>query len=143
MAFATPAELLPHAGPAVLIDQVLADSPDATTAVATIRADHPYFVAGHGVPVWVGLELMAQTVAVHGALLGRSEPGRSGRGMLLGTRHFDGRVPWFEEGTRLLVCGQHTFGREGGGMAACDFRIQHGDRLLAAATIILLEEITP
>lgn len=143
MAYPLPCELLPHAGPAVLIDQILADSTDQTTAVARIHRDHPYLVPGRGVPVWVGMEMMAQTVAVHGALLGRSQPGRSGRGMLLGTRHYDGRVPWFEEDARLLIHCEHSFGREGGGMAACDFRIEHQDRLLARATIIILEEIEP
>lgn len=143
MPFPLPSELLPHSGPAVLIDEVVADSPDKTTVIANITDAHPYFVAGCGVPVWVGMEMMAQTVAVHGGLLGHSDARRSGRGMLLGTRHYDGRVPWFPEGSRLVIHGEHTFGREGGGLAACDCRIEHDGRLLARATLVILEEIGP
>ncbi|MDN5869327.1 MAG: hypothetical protein L0H73_01190 [Nitrococcus sp.] len=143
MPFPPPSELLPHADGAVLIDEVVADSPDQTTVIANITAAHPYFVVGRGVPVWVGMEMMAQTVAARGGLLGGSDTRRSRRGMLLGIRHYDGRVPWFTEGSRLLIHGQHAFGREGGGLAACDCRIEHDGQLLARATLVIVEEIDP
>lgn len=139
-AFPSPAQLVPHAGPAVLIDCIIEDTEVHAAALATITAAHPYFVAGHGVPAWIGIELMAQVIAVHAALDGsKGNAGVPRRGMLLGTRHYDGHVAWFPEGMQLTIHAERAFGH-GGGMAACDCRIEGGGRVLAEATVIILEE---
>lgn len=139
MTFPHPAELLPHSGRAVLIDEILADDDDGIVAAAVITATHPFFVAGRGVPVWVGIELMAQAIAAHSGLLGRRTQRSPRRGMLLGTRRYQGHTPWFVEGARLSIHAAATFGQEGG-MAACACRIESDGRLLAEATIIIIEE---
>lgn len=133
-------QLLPHAGPAILIDAITEDSANHVAALATITPAHPYFVAGHGVPAWVGMEMMAQVIAAHGALgASAGATGAPRRGMLLGTRHYDGRVAWFAQGAQLAVHATQTFGH-GGGLAACDCRIDSAGKLLATATIVILEE---
>ncbi len=138
MAYPPPARLLPHTGPAVLIDEILEDTDDGIRALARITATHPFFVAGHGVPVWVGIEIMAQAVAAHAGLTGQ-RAGRAPRmGMLLGARRYQGHVPWFAEGERLEIHAQATFGKEGG-MAACECRIDCDGRTIAEATIIIME----
>lgn len=137
------AELLPHAGPAILIDEVVENRPDNIIVAATVAADSPWFVPGHGIPVWVGIEMMAQAAAAHGSLEARRKGGGPRRGMLLGTRHYDGRVAWFAEGSRLLIHAEQAFGRLGGGMAACDCRIECAGILLVTATLIIVEETDP
>ncbi len=138
--FPPPARLLPHAGSAVLLDAILANSDKHAVAAAAITAAHPYFVAGHGVPAWVGMEMMAQVIAAHAALdadsAGHATPRR---GMLLGTRHYDGRVAWFAEGMQLAIHAARTFGH-GGGVGACACRIEAAGTLLAQATIVILEQ---
>lgn len=136
-----PTELLPHTGRAVLIDAIVDNTDTGATAIATITPAHPYFVAGRGVPAWAGIEIMAQAIAAHAALCG-CETGAHAprRGMLLGTRHYDGHVPWFAEGTRLIIRADRHFAHDGG-MSACECRIDTADRTLAEATIIILEEI--
>lgn len=136
-----PADLLPHAGAAVLVDEVLADSPEGIIVAAHIGSQNPYFVPGHGVPVWVGMEMMAQAVAIHGCLQARSEICRPRRGMLLGTRHFDGRVGWFAEGMQLHIHAGAVVGNAGGGLGACVCRIEHQGRELASATLTIVEEV--
>lgn len=134
------AELLPHSGPAVLLDAVLEDTPQKIRARATIRSSHPYFVAGRGVPAWVGIELMAQAAAAHAGLKARGSQKSPNAGMLLGTRRFEVRAPWFEEGMELEVTAEQEFGATGeGGVSACVCAILSGGRTLAAATLVVLE----
>lgn len=140
MAYPEPAELLPHTGRAVLLDEIVDDTGDNIVAAATITAAHPFFVAGHGVPAWVGIELMAQAIAAHSGLLGQRTQRAPRRGMLLGTRRYRSHAPWFAEGTHLDVHAEVTFGQEGSSMAACACRIDSDGRTLAEATIIIVEE---
>lgn len=132
------AEILPHAGPAVLIDAVLMNTPDRICAAAYITREHPYFVADLGVPSWVGIEMMAQTVAAHAGLTGRAE-GRAPRaGMLLGTRRYRAETGHFPEGARLEIEADREFG-DVGGVAACACRIRCDGQILVEATITIIE----
>lgn len=131
-------ELLPHKGPAVMIDQVLEDSRDSIRVSARITAAHPFFVAGHGVPNWVGIEMMAQAIAAHAGLNGRREQREPRAGMLLGTRRYETTSPWFEEGANLEILAEREFG-DNGGLAACNCRIMQDGQTLATATIIIIE----
>lgn len=139
MHYPPPSQLLPHTGPAVLLDEIVHESDDAIEVAALITAAHPFFVAGHGVPVWVGIELMAQAIAAHAGLSGQRAGRGPRRGMLLGTRHYQGHVPWFAEGARLVIHADRTFGNNGG-LAACECRIVCDGATLAEATIVIIEE---
>ncbi len=136
--FPPPSELLPHAGPAVLIDEILSDTDSVVRASAHITPQHPFFVAGHGVPTWVGIEMMAQAIAAHAGLSGQREGREPRQGMLLGTRRYQASTSWFADGDTLTITAQTAFGHEGG-MAACDCRIENAAGLLAEATIIIVE----
>ncbi|HET7921531.1 MAG TPA: 3-hydroxydecanoyl-ACP dehydratase [Gammaproteobacteria bacterium] len=131
-------ELIPHAGRAVLIDGVLDDTDDRIHAVAAITPAHPFFVAGRGVPSWVGIELMAQAIAAHAGLNGRREQRAPRAGMLLGTRRYRATSAWFSDSMQLDVFAQREFG-DSGGLAACACRIECAGRLLAEASIIIVE----
>lgn len=132
------ATLVPHQGRAVLIDAVLADSENNVRAVAHITAEHPFFMVGRGVPSWVGIELMAQTIAAHAGLAGRRQ-GRAPRaGMLLGTRRYHAELSYFPEGARLEIEAERSYGGDGD-LAACDCRIQCDGEILVKATIIIVE----
>lgn len=132
------AELVPHQGRAVLIDAVLADDPDSIEVSAHIGADHPYLVAGRGVPSWVGIELMAQAIAAHAGLGARRHQRPPRAGMLLGTRRYETFTAYFREGARLLIRAARDFGDEGG-LAACACTIRCDGELLTQATIIIVE----
>ena len=137
-AYPTVVELLPHAGRAVLIDEVLFDSPDAIRVSAHISAQHPFLVPGAGVPSWVGIELMAQAIAAHAGLTARREHKTPSAGMLLGTRKFEAETPWFRVGTTLEVRAEREFGQPGG-IAACACTILSDGQTLARASIIIVE----
>lgn len=132
------AELLPHRDSAVLLEAVLENDADSIRARTRIGADHPYLVPGKGVPVWVGIELMAQAVAAHAGLTARREHKPPRKGMLLGTRRFESRTAYFQEGAELEVRAVREFG-DNGGIAACACAILSGGETLATATLIIVE----
>ena len=133
------AELLPHAGPAVLLDAVLEQQPDSLRARVRIGPQHPYFEAGRGVPVWVGIELMAQAIAAHAGLTSLRSGMPVRKGMLLGTRRYQASVSYFETSAELEVEARREFGEDQGDVAACVCRISCGGKELANATLIIVQ----
>ena len=59
-------QLLPHRPPMILIDRLVWTNGVATVCEVTI-GPHSMFIQAVGVPAFVGIEYMAQTVAAHGA----------------------------------------------------------------------------
>lgn len=132
-------ELLPHGGPAVLLDAVLEQDADSLRARVRIGPQHPYFETGRGVPVWVGIELMAQAIAAHAGLNSLRDGGPPRKGMLLGTRRYEASVTHFVDGSELEVEARREFGEDAGGVAACACRISCGGKPLATATLIIVQ----
>ena len=132
-------ELLPHRGPSVLLDAVLENRRDSIRVRAHIGPQHPYLEPGRGVPVWVGIELMAQAIAVHAGLTARRSQRAPRKGMLLGTRRFEASSPYFTEGTELEVEARREFGEDGDDLAACACSIMAAGQILASATLIVVE----
>lgn len=132
------AELLPHRGPAVWLDTVLEDSEDRIRASAHITREHPLFVPGSGVPVWAGIELMAQAVAAHAGMQSRRSGRPPRKGMLLGTRRYQAQADYFSEGAQLEVVAEREFGSNSG-LGACNCKILQAGKILAIATIIIIE----
>ncbi|MCF1439897.1 MAG: hypothetical protein LPD71_14495, partial [Shewanella sp.] len=59
------AELLPHQAPMILIDKVLSVSEEHAHCQLEVTQVHTFFdLKSQTIPAWVGIELMAQTVAV-------------------------------------------------------------------------------
>ena len=88
MSFPPPAELLPHRPPMLLLRAVLAHAPGETCCEGGFDATFAAACDGE-IPAAFGLELIAQTAAVHHAL-GQLASGaghiRAARGLLLGSR---------------------------------------------------------
>ncbi len=126
-------ELLPHAEPMILIDEVTDWSQDGLTAAVRIGEDSLYYVAGQGVPSWVGIEYMAQSVAafagVHAKQAG--EPVRIG--FLLGTRRYVCQPSHFPLGERLVIEVRREFEEDKMGVFDCAIRDGSGKTLAEAA----------
>lgn len=135
------AQLVPHCGRALLIDAVLEATPDSIRVTAHISRAHPYFVAGHGVPSWVGIELMAQAAAAHAGLNARRSHGAPRGGMLLGTRRYRAKVAYFAEGAQLEIFVRREFNSESG-VTACACEISCSGNTFAEATLIVMETRT-
>jgi predicted hotdog family 3-hydroxylacyl-ACP dehydratase len=132
-------QLLPHAAPMILIDEVLERGEASLKAGITVRADSIFFEAGRGIPAHVAIEWMAQTC---GAFVGAEalEWGLPVRlGMLLGTREFRCDVPWFKDGEHLTVSVTLIFRDEEMGAFDCAVARAADGEVLAKATLTLYQ----
>ncbi len=102
----TIAQLLPHQGRMLLLEELLERHDDSIRTALTIRADSVLSDGVSGVPAWVGMEYMAQTACAYCGV----EEARAGRpasvSLLLGSRSYAAHVPVFTIGTRLIINAQ-------------------------------------
>ncbi|WP_373976322.1 hypothetical protein NT239_06000 [Chitinibacter sp. SCUT-21] len=101
----SPAEVLPHAAPMILLDEIVDYDEQSLTAALTVPADgffNDAALAGE-VPAYVAIEYMAQAVAALSGCRARARGEAPKIGFLLGTRAFDSNVASFKPGIRLTV----------------------------------------
>lgn len=125
--------LVPHRGPMLLVDRLLEDDAERIRVEAVIKPDQ-LFLTPEGMPAWVGLELMAQTVASWAGLrsLERNEPVRLG--FLLGTRRYECSRPFFPLGAHLEIeARQELVAANGLAVFACQIFL--GDEVIATAQL--------
>lgn len=96
-------ELVPHAAPMILIDEVSPGAADQLSATVRITEQSLFFELNRGVPAYVGIEYIAQTVAATVGYRARSKGDDVGIGYLLGARNYAASVHYFPLGTTLFV----------------------------------------
>lgn len=97
------AELLPHAGDMILIDQVLAFDEEQIHTRLQVKPGGLFNQADGSLPAWVGVELMAQSVAAWAGCRARQNGEAVSLGFLLGTRKYQCNVEHFAAGTTLTL----------------------------------------
>lgn len=133
--------LVPHAGPMVLLDSLVAVGEETLCAEVRITAD-TLFCDGGAVGAWVGVEYMAQAVAAFAGYeaYSRGEPVKVG--FLLGSRKYEVACPDFPVGSRLHVHVQRALQGDNG-LGAFDCRIVDANdaagATLANATITVFQ----
>ena len=95
--------ILPHRGTMLLLDSVSAFNDETLTAHATVRSDAWYADATGAMPAWIGVELMAQAIAAHVALLAMRDGGKARPGVLLGSRSYQAQKTSFPRDARLSI----------------------------------------
>ncbi|MBW2288206.1 MAG: 3-hydroxylacyl-ACP dehydratase [Deltaproteobacteria bacterium] len=105
--------LVPHSGPMSLLDQVLEHSRERTVCSVDPAGSRLFAEPDGRVPVWLGLEYMAQCIAAHGGLAARAlgEPPRPG--LFLGTRRVEFGTEYFQPQETLRVTAVHHRGVTG------------------------------
>lgn len=139
MIFPALATLVPHSGPMLLLDRVVAADAEMLCAEVTIRADSQ-FCDGREVGAWVGIEYMAQAIAAHAGYSAqlRGEPVKPG--FLLGSRRYHSDVPGFAVGAVLTVRVQRALqGDNGLGAFDCSIAQQGIDAVLASALVTVFQ----
>ena len=126
--------LLPHREPMILLDCLIGHEEDTTVCLSTIHPGMPFFHEGR-VPAHMGIELMAQTIAVHAgypAYLERREPVV---GFLLGSPKLETAEPFFEEGRVLRVEAHQVWGEAEMLQFACSLYDDGDDRQIQVANV--------
>lgn len=134
-------EVVPHRGAMLLVDRLLARDDDSVTIEAVIRADNQ-FATDAGVPVWIGIEYMAQAIAAWAGCRALARNEEVKLGFLLGTRRYECDRQHFAIGQRLRIeARREVFGDNGLGMFAC--RILDGETEIAKANVSVFEPQNP
>ncbi len=129
---------MPHRDVMLLLDRLLAADADSAVAQVTVPQGG-LFLHDAGMPSWVGIEYMAQTVAAWSGWNALQKGQAVKIGFLLGSRKYEAAQAFFAPGTRLVVSVRcELMGDNGLGMFDC--RIHGEDETqLASARISVFE----
>jgi 3-oxoacyl-[acyl-carrier-protein] synthase-1 len=127
-------EVLPHEGRMLLLDEILDADAEHVRCAVTIRPDSMFCDGLSGVPSWVGLEYMAQTVSTYSGVDEARAGQRPSIGLLLGSRRYQTEVSFFPIGARLMI-EAHLMLRDENDLVAFDCKILAGDRVLARGDV--------
>ncbi|KAA0994508.1 3-hydroxylacyl-ACP dehydratase [Pseudomonas sp. ANT_J12] len=108
------AELLPHAGDMILIEQILSFDDEQIHTRLTVKPNGLFNRPDGSLPAWVGIELMAQSVAAYAGCHARARGDAVELGFLLGTRKFECNVEHFPAGTELTIHGLRSLEDDSG-----------------------------
>jgi predicted hotdog family 3-hydroxylacyl-ACP dehydratase len=115
--------LLPHAGPMVLLDRLVAVGEETVRAVATVRRDGLFAaLEGDGVPAWLGMEYLAQAIAAWSGFHERARGRPIRAGFLVGARAFRSSIGTLPYGVVLTLEAQRLM-EDGEGIGVFDGRV--------------------
>ena len=130
--------LIPHRGTMLLLDRVIDFAPGLAETEYSPRRDAWYADDAGDMPAWIGIELMAQTIAAQVALTKRQQGSPPKPGVLLGTRSFASTVASFSGGQALRIRAVQLL-QDPGGLGAYECTIQQQGSTLASATLKVYE----
>jgi len=98
-----PADVLPHGGAMLVLDEILDYDDDRVVAAARIKESSLFLNADNRVPAWMGLEYMAQCIAAWEGIRARRNNQPIEIGYLIATRRYMAQGGGFFVGDRLEV----------------------------------------
>lgn len=127
-----------HGPPMTLLDRVLEVGPDSAVCSCIVDEKNPFFCAQQGVPAWIGIEFMAQSIAVSAGARAVLAHEPLPLGLLLGTMAYHTRIDRFDAAaTYLAHC--RSLVRDDHGLGAFDCTLSLGDETIAAARLTVKE----
>jgi predicted hotdog family 3-hydroxylacyl-ACP dehydratase len=116
-----PADLMPHAGDMLLIDEVLDFGDEHVRTRVQVRPGGLFNRADGSLPAWIGIELMAQSVAAYAGCQARLKNESVELGFLLGTRKYECNVAHFPAGSELIIHARRSLQDDNGmGVFECE-----------------------
>ena len=126
-------EFIVHRPPMRLLDRIISVSENDAVAETIVRSDNPFFEPGRGLPAYVGLEMMAQAIALIDGAKRRNSGFPPNFGFLLGCRRYISTRARFGENEKLTVSASMVFGD--GAMFAFDCRLDDQQGRVATASL--------
>lgn len=133
-----PSTFVLHRNPMLLLDRIVGLKPESAVCEWRVRESDEFLVPGSGVPSYIGIEHMAQCIAVHGGACEHAQGFPPPRGLLLGTRHYRCEEPYFLLGNHYQVACKILISNPDG-MCSFDCRIMSGKQFLVEARISILQ----
>ncbi len=103
-------QLLPHRSPMILIDRLIAVNGQEGICEVTV-SPHSMFLEASGIPAFVGVEYMAQSIAAYGGYQAYLAHEPIAVGLLLGTRRLELYCQFFELGQTLRIHVAQVWGK--------------------------------
>ena len=127
-------DLLPQAGRLRLLDELLDFGEEHVVCGVTVRGDSLFCDGVHGVPAWVGLEYMAQTMCAYSGIEEVRGGCKPSIGLLLGTRRYETSQQWFTLGASLAIRADLKL-RDDNDLVAFQCTIHEDGRLIAQGDV--------
>ena len=132
-------DLISHRDNMLMLDCICTFNNEFTIAEYTPQRQAWYADAQGNMPAWIGIELMAQTIAAHSGLMKHTEHNQAKQGVLLGTRSYHSIAPYFAANRPLRIKAVMVF-RDESGLGAYDCSISNDNNgTLATATLKAFE----
>jgi predicted hotdog family 3-hydroxylacyl-ACP dehydratase len=132
-------EFVLHRPPMLLLDCLIEPGPERTLCEWQVTDAAVFLVPGRGVPSYIGVEYMAQCIAVHAGARARAHGLGPPLGFLLGTRHYRAHVEYFCIGrTYRAACRELIHDENGMGSYECSILLE-GD-VIAEGRLAVLEK---
>jgi len=132
-------EFLLHRGQMLLLNRLVEIGPDNALCDWRVLESNEFAVPGFGVPSYVGVECMAQCIAVLAGARARIRGSSPPLGLLLGTRHYKASVQFFEVGVNYHIACRELI-RDEEGMGSFDCQILLDGESVATGRLIALEQ---
>lgn len=132
-------ELLAHRPPMLLLSAVDTVNRESAQATVWIGPESAFFEAPRGVPAWIGLEYMAQTVGLIVGHRHQQDGDPPPQGYLLGTRQFRCSRAWYPPDCRLQVHASEVL-VDDNGLGAYNCRVELASSVLAQCRLTVYKK---
>ncbi|SMY35347.1 hotdog family protein [Photobacterium andalusiense] len=128
------AQLLPHEAPMILIDELISVDVENVHCQVTIRSDNLFFDKHtHAVAAYVGIELMAQTIASWAGYHAWQQSKPTPMGFLLGCRRYHSEWSQFKQGVVLDIHAERLM--QDNNMVVFSCKIVHQQQTIASCQL--------
>lgn len=118
----------------LLLDRCISAGSGIAEAEVVIGPESTFYAGDRGVPAWIGIEYMAQTIGLLAGEDARSQGDEAPTGYLLGTRRMQSSLAWFPEGARLRVTATELY-VDDNGLGAYDCAVFHEDQRVCSCRL--------
>jgi predicted hotdog family 3-hydroxylacyl-ACP dehydratase len=131
-------EFIVHRKPMLLLDELVDIEAEFAACEWQVGNDSAFLEGNLGVPAYIGIEFMAQCIAVHAGAIERVEGSPPAIGLLLGTRRFRSAEQYFKlHDTYRVECKMQI--RNDDGMGSFDCRILSDNKTIIEARLSVLQ----
>lgn len=136
-------QVLPHDHPMILIDELLHYDGDSATCAVTIKPESPlYNPELNGVPSYVGIEYMAQTIAAFANANKLDEGEKVSIGFLVSSRKYTTQLKLYPNGEKFVIRVEKVLMGENG-LSVFDCEIRQHDDVVVTAKINIFQPNDP
>ncbi|BED91172.1 MULTISPECIES: hotdog family protein [unclassified Pseudoalteromonas] len=136
-------QVVPHDSPMILIDQLVDYSDENATCSVTITPQSPFYSEQiEGVPSYIGVEYMAQSIAAYAGALAKDINEAVKIGFLIGTRKYKTHQATFYKSSTLTIFVQKLY-QEESGLSVFECQITENKKILCDAKINVFQPENP